>query len=86
MNRNGFWTLTFLFGAAAVALLGMAWCTMACGAGTPSAAQQAAVASDALDQKACVENAEGGAGKAALQAEIDKCRADVKAKRDGGAP
>lgn len=54
-----------------------------CSANTPTPAQQADVAADALAQKACVDNAEGGAGKAALQAEIDKCRDAVKARRAG---
>ncbi len=49
-----------------------------------SAAQQAAVAADALEQRECIDNAEAGVGKAALKAEIDACRDRVKARRDGG--
>ncbi len=53
-------------------------------ASTPTAAQQADVAKDKIDQALCVEQVEAGAGKAAVRAEIDACRAKVKASRDGG--
>lgn len=58
--------------------------TCACNASTPTPAQQAAVAAETLEDTACVTNAEAGTGKAALQAEIDACRAKVRAKWHDG--
>ncbi len=57
----------------------------ACGAGTPTAAQQANADAEGLADRACVTDTDAGVGKTKRQADIDECRAAVVAKyHDGG--
>ncbi len=64
-----------------IAMIALASCNQS----TPTPAQQAAVASEAIEDKACVTDAQKDTGKAALQADIDACRVRVVAKwHDGG--
>ncbi len=75
MNEDTFWKVFAGVGAALVCALAVAWCVEACGgslAYTPS---------DAAERD-CIEQAEGGAGKAALRKAIDDCR--FRARSDGG--
>lgn len=60
---------------------------VACTPSTPTPAQQAVVALEVAEEKACVDNAQRDVGKEALKAAIDECRAKVKAKyaTEGGA-
>ncbi len=81
----GFPAIIVAISLGALACFTAAWCTLAC-SGSPSAEQQTALAEDSLGQKACVDQAEAGVGRAALKAAIDRCRDAVKARRDGGAP
>ncbi len=83
MNEDTFWKVFAGVGAALVCALAVAWCVEACG-GVPSAAQQAALAEDSLEQKACVDRVEAGIGKADMKFAIDQCRDEVKLRRDGG--
>ena len=57
---------------------------VACNQSTPTPAQQAAVASEAMEDRACVTDAQKDTGKVALQADIDACRARVVAKWHDG--
>lgn len=56
-----------------------------CGAGKPSLEQQAAVAKDGLELKACVDKTLGDAGvdasRESVQNEINRCQDAVRGKR-----
>ncbi len=72
---EGFWKLIAALTVAVVATVGMAWCIAACG-------EPVYTASDKAEQR-CIDEAEAGVGKAAMRANIDACRAAVRA--EGGA-
>ena len=72
---GGFWRLFAALSVALCATLALAWCVSACGGHPPFNA------TDKAEYK-CIEEVEGGAGKAALKAAIDDCR--FKARSEGG--
>lgn len=59
---------------------------LACAAASPTPAQQSAVILDGIEEKNCVDNATRGGGKAELRADIDACRARIRARYEAGAP
>lgn len=75
MMTEGFWRLFAALSIALLAMLAIAWCVSAC-AGAP-----VFTASDVAEKK-CIDETEGGAGKAALRKAIDDCR--LNARLDGG--
>ena len=72
---SGAYRLIAALTVATAVTLALAWCISACGGPPPFNA------TDKAELK-CIEETEGGAGKAALKAAIDDCR--FKARADGG--
>lgn len=85
MMSSPMWQVAAAIAVAFAISIGLAVCSEACTPSTPTPAQQAAVAAEGLEDKACVDSAQKDVGKEALRATIDECRAKVHAKwNDGG--